>query len=109
MPVSKGLIKRVAAGKDPIASLFAEQQLLFLLSMANKKIDYAKVVVMGPMRSLAVEVRRPGVAVAAYRRALAARGWGPIVRGVDQGPGGSGRGCDRRIHGVSCRGRGRAR
>ena len=50
MPVSKGLIKRVAAGKDPIASLFAEEQLLFLLSMANKKIDYAKVVVMGPMR-----------------------------------------------------------
>ena len=51
MPVSKGLIKRVAAGKDPIASLFTEQQLLFLLSMANKKIDYAKAVVMGPMRT----------------------------------------------------------
>jgi hypothetical protein len=51
MPVSKGLIKRVAAGKDPIASLFTEQQLLFLLSMANKKIDYARAVVMGPMRT----------------------------------------------------------
>jgi hypothetical protein len=51
MPVSKGLIKRVAAGKDPIASLFTEQQLLFLLSMANKKIDYAKAMVMGPMRT----------------------------------------------------------
>ena len=48
MPVAKGLIKRVAAGKDPIASLFTEQQLLFLLSMANKKIDYEKVVVKGP-------------------------------------------------------------
>jgi hypothetical protein len=51
MPVIKGLIKRVAAGKEPIASLFTEQQLLFLLSMANKKIDYAKAVVMGPMRT----------------------------------------------------------
>jgi hypothetical protein len=51
MPVSKGLIKRVAAGKDPIASLFTEQQLLFLLSMSSKKTDYAKVVVMGPMRT----------------------------------------------------------
>jgi hypothetical protein len=51
MPVAKGQIKRVAAGKEPIASLFSEEQLLFLLSMANKKIDYAKVVVMGPMRA----------------------------------------------------------
>jgi len=51
MPVLKGLIKRVANGKEPIRSLFTEEQLLFLLSMANKKIDYTKVVVMGPMRA----------------------------------------------------------
>jgi hypothetical protein len=51
MPVRKGLIKRVAAGKDPVASLFAEDQLLFLLSMANRKIDYDKVVVMGPTQT----------------------------------------------------------
>jgi hypothetical protein len=51
MPVAKGLIKRVAAGKDPIASLFTEQQLLFLFSLANKKIDYARAVVMGPIRT----------------------------------------------------------
>jgi hypothetical protein len=51
MPVAKGLIKRVAAGKDPIARLFTEQQMLFLLSMANKKIDYTKVIVMGPIRA----------------------------------------------------------
>jgi hypothetical protein len=50
-PVQKGLIKRVAAGKDPIASLFTEEQLLFLLSMANKKIDYARVVMMGPLQA----------------------------------------------------------
>lgn len=51
MPVGKGRIKRVAAGKEPIASLFTQEQLLFLLSMANKKIDHAKVVVMGPVRA----------------------------------------------------------
>lgn len=51
MPVKKGLIKRVAAGKDAIASLFGEEQLLFLLSMANRKIDYEKVVVMGPLKT----------------------------------------------------------
>ena len=51
MPVPKGQIKRVAAGKEPIASLFSEQQLLFLLSMANQKIDYNKVVMLGPMRA----------------------------------------------------------
>ncbi len=51
MPVRKGLIKRVAAGKDPVASLFAEEQLLFLLSMANQKIDYPRIVVMGPTQT----------------------------------------------------------
>src|SRR5262249_28521003 len=35
MAVAKGLIKRVAAGKEPITSLFAEEQILFLLSLAN--------------------------------------------------------------------------
>jgi hypothetical protein len=50
MPVAKGQIKRVAAGKEPVASLFTEQQLIFLLSMANKKFDYSKVIVIGPMR-----------------------------------------------------------
>jgi hypothetical protein len=61
MPVSKGLIKRVVAGTEPIASLFTEQQLLFLLSMANKKIDYAKVVVMGPTRAWRWKYNDPGL------------------------------------------------
>src|SRR5262245_9603550 len=43
MAVGKGMIKRVAAGKEPIASLFTEEQILFLLSLANKKYDYSKV------------------------------------------------------------------
>jgi len=61
MPVNKGLIKRVAAGKDPIASLFTEEQLLFLLSLANKKIDYTKAVVMGPMRAWRWKYRHPAL------------------------------------------------
>jgi hypothetical protein len=61
MPVAKGLIKRVVAGKEPISGLFKEEQLLFLLSMANKKIDYAKVVVMGPMRAWRWKYDHPGL------------------------------------------------
>jgi hypothetical protein len=61
MPVPKGQIKRVAAGKEPISSLFQEEQLLFLLSMANKKIDYTKVIVMGPMRAWKWKYIDPGL------------------------------------------------
>jgi len=50
MPVAKGLIKRVAAGSNPISDLFTEEQLLFLLSLASKKLDYSRVIVMGPIR-----------------------------------------------------------
>ena len=49
IPVAKGLIKRVVAGEAPIASLFSQEQQLFLLSMANRKIDYSKVIVLGPL------------------------------------------------------------
>ncbi len=61
MPVVKGLIKRVAAGKNPIADLFTEEQLLFLLSLASKKIDYSRVVVMGPMRAWRWKYNDPGL------------------------------------------------
>ena len=61
MPVAKGLIKRVAAGKNPISNLFTEEQLLFLLSLASKKLDYAKVVVMGPVRAWRWKVNHPGL------------------------------------------------
>jgi hypothetical protein len=61
MRVAKGLIKRVAAGKEPVRSLFTEEQLLFLLSMANKKIDYSKVIVMGPMRAWRWKYNHPGL------------------------------------------------
>jgi hypothetical protein len=61
MPVAKGLIKRVAAGKNPIADLFTEEQLLFLLSLASKKIDYSRVVVLGPTQAWRWKYRHPGL------------------------------------------------
>jgi hypothetical protein len=61
MPVAKGQIKRVAAGKEPVASLFREEQLLFLLSMADKKIDYDKLIVMGPTRAWKWKYTDPGL------------------------------------------------
>jgi hypothetical protein len=61
MPVAKGMIKRVAAGKDEIARLFSETQLLFLFSLANRKIDYTKVVVMGPLRTWKWKYNHPGL------------------------------------------------
>lgn len=61
MPVAKGLIKRVAAGKSPVANLFTEEQLLFLLSLASKKIDYSRVLVIGPMRAWRWKYNDPGL------------------------------------------------
>ena len=60
MPVAKGLIKRVVAGEAPIASLFSQEQQLFLLSVANRKIDYSKVIVMGPLRAQVWRFEDPG-------------------------------------------------
>ncbi len=61
MPVAKGLIKRVAAGKNPIADLFTEEQVLFLLSLASKKLDYSRAVVLGPTRAWKWKYRHPGL------------------------------------------------
>ena len=108
MPVRKGLIKRVAAGLDPVASLFAEEQLLFLLSMANQKIDYAKIVVMGPTQAWRWKHADPALPWPLTGELWQRAGWRAIVRGINQGPGCAGRGCQRRFHGISCRGRGRA-
>jgi hypothetical protein len=60
MPVKKGLIKRVAAGKTPIADLFDDAQLLFLLSMAKKKLDYSRVHPLGPLQAHRWKVSDPG-------------------------------------------------
>lgn len=60
-PVPKGLIKRVATGQEPIASLFAEEQLTFLLAMAKQRFDFSRVIVMGPMRAWRWKFTDPGL------------------------------------------------
>jgi hypothetical protein len=51
MPVARGQIKRVVAGKKNIRSLFTEEQEDFLDEMANTRIDFRKIVTMGPLRA----------------------------------------------------------
>src|SRR5262249_27109068 len=52
---------RVMAGTDPIASLYTQEQLLFLLSLSNQKIDYTKVVMIGPLRAWKWKYDHPGL------------------------------------------------
>src|SRR5215470_8471628 len=47
MPVRKGLIKRIAAGNLEIAELFTKDQQAFLLGMANRNVDFSKMLVFG--------------------------------------------------------------
>jgi hypothetical protein len=61
MPVEKGQIKEVAAGDAPIASLFTEEQLNFLLSMAHRKLDYSKLVVLGPIQAFRWKLAEPAL------------------------------------------------
>jgi hypothetical protein len=49
MPVGKGHIKKVAGGKTPISAIFTLQQEKFIESIAGHKIDFASLVVLGPL------------------------------------------------------------
>jgi hypothetical protein len=49
MQVSKGLIKRVAAGEKPIAEIFTKEQEEFMMTMAGRVIDFKSLVVLGPL------------------------------------------------------------
>jgi hypothetical protein len=49
MPVTPGIIKRVAGGRKPIASVFTEEQEAFLMSMARRTIDFSRLAVLGPL------------------------------------------------------------
>jgi hypothetical protein len=51
MPAPKGLIKRVAGGKEPIAELFAREQLSFLKTMSSRATDFASLAVLGPLKA----------------------------------------------------------
>jgi hypothetical protein len=60
MPVAKGHIKRVAAGKRPIATLFAEEQEEFLAKIGGRKIDFSRLVVLGPLIAQRWRIVDPG-------------------------------------------------
>jgi len=60
MPVLKGRIKRVAAGKKPIASIFTPAQEKFLTSIAGHTIDFKSLVVLGPLLAQRWKFTDPG-------------------------------------------------
>jgi len=49
MPVDKGLIKRVASGDKPIEAVFSAEQEEFLMTVAQRHIDFATLAVLGPL------------------------------------------------------------
>jgi hypothetical protein len=49
MPAAKGLIKRIAAGKEPIAEIFTKDQEAFLKAIAGRRIDFTTLAVLGPL------------------------------------------------------------
>ena len=51
MPVEKGLIKSVATGKRQVRDLITREQLAFIEKTANCKIDFDRLVVLGPLRA----------------------------------------------------------
>jgi hypothetical protein len=59
MPVAGGLIKRVAAGRKPIASIFTSEQEDFLMTMARRRIDFSTLAVLGPLTAQRWEFEDP--------------------------------------------------
>jgi nitrogen fixation protein FixH len=60
MPVEKGLIKRVAAGDKSVAKLFSKEQERFLADMADRKIDFESLAVLGPLQAHRWQFTDPG-------------------------------------------------
>jgi hypothetical protein len=60
MPVKKGVIKRIAAGDMKIGELFTKDQQGFLLGMANRNVDFSKMLVFGPLRAHRWKFEDPG-------------------------------------------------
>ena len=59
MPVAKGLIKRVAGGKKPIAELYGVEQVEFVKAMTGRAIDFASLAVLGPLTAQRWEFKDP--------------------------------------------------
>jgi hypothetical protein len=51
MTAEKGLIKRVTDGKREIGDLLTKEQRAFIEKTAKRKIDFARLVVLGPLRA----------------------------------------------------------
>ena len=60
MPVTRGHIKRVAGGKKAISTIFTVEQEEFLTSIARRKIDFAKLAVLGPLLAQRWRFEDPG-------------------------------------------------
>jgi len=60
MPVAKGQIKRVAGSKKAISEIFTVEQEEFLTSIAGHKIDFASLVVLGPLIAERWQFEDPG-------------------------------------------------
>jgi hypothetical protein len=60
MPVPKGVIKKIAAGAKPVGELFTKDQQAFLLGMSNRRIDYSRMMVFGPIRAHRWKIDDPG-------------------------------------------------
>lgn len=60
MPVAKGQIKRVVGGKKAISAIFTVEQEEFLKSIAGRRIDFAKLVVLGPLLAQRWRFEDPG-------------------------------------------------
>ncbi len=59
MPVERGLIKRVAVGKRSPARLLTPQQEAFLKEMTGHKVDFSKIVALGPITAHRWKVDSP--------------------------------------------------
>jgi hypothetical protein len=60
MPVLKGHIKRVVAGKKPISAIFTAAQEKFLTNIAGHKIDFTRLAVLGPLTAQRWRFADPG-------------------------------------------------
>jgi hypothetical protein len=60
MPVAKGFIKRVAAGKKPVSAIYTTEQEAFLTAIAGHKIDFSTLAVLGPLLAQRWRFADPG-------------------------------------------------
>jgi hypothetical protein len=51
MPVDKGVIRRVAEGIKPIEAVFTSEQEEFVMAVAQRRIDFGTLAVLGPLKA----------------------------------------------------------